>query len=153
MSEKHALVADTEHVTTTPLTALRRGAFLTYRWLLLAFLLLGIVQIFLAGLGVFSLSSQKLGAAGETAFGPHRSVGFAMGGIALLILVLALAARPGARAIILSTVLFLLTFLMQSVLASLADEHAFFGGLHALDGFVILGTAGYLYATSPRRQL
>ena len=141
--------------TRTPATSssVRRGALAGYRWLLLAFLLLGIVQIFLAGLGVFGLSGQKLGAAGETAFGPHRSVGFAMGGIALLILVLALAARPGARAIILSTVLFLLTFLMQSVLASLADEHAFFGGLHALDGLVILGTAGYLYATSRRPQL
>ena len=140
----------------TPIPAtsgsVRRGALAGYRWLLLAFLLLGMVQIFLAGLGVFSLNGQKLGAAGETAFGPHRSVGFAMGGIALLILVLALAARPGARAIILSAVLFLLAFLMQSVFASLADDHALFGGLHALDGLVILGTAGYLYASSRRRH-
>jgi len=133
-------------------SSVRRGAFAGYRWLLLAFLLLGVVQIFLAGLGVFSLDGQKLGAAGETAFDPHRNLGFAMGAVALLILVLALLARLGARAIILAVVLLLLTSLMQSLLAGLADDQAFFGGLHALDGLVILGIAGYLYASSRRLQ-
>ena len=33
------------------LTSVRRGALAAYRWLLLGFLLLGAVQIFLAGLG------------------------------------------------------------------------------------------------------
>jgi hypothetical protein len=85
--------------TRTPATSsgVRCGALAGYRWLLAAFLLLGVVQIFLAGLGVFSLDGQKLGAAGETAFDPHPTLGFAMGGVALLILVLALLARPGAR--------------------------------------------------------
>jgi hypothetical protein len=92
-------------------SAVRRGASTGHRWLLLAFLLLGVVQIFLAGLGVFSLHGQNPGAAGETAFGPHRSAGFAMGGVAFLILVLALIARPGTRAIVLSVVLVLLAFL------------------------------------------
>ena len=132
------------------LTGLRRTALIGYRWLLATFLLMGVVQIFLAGLGVFSLNGRKLGAPGETAFDPHRNLGFAMGGVAFLILLLALLARPGARAIILSAVLFLLAFLMQSVLASLGDNTAFFGGLHALDGLLILGIAGFLYASSRR---
>ena len=81
----------------TPVTGLRRGAFLGYRWALLAFLLAGVAQIFLAGLGVFRLQGEGLAAGGDTAFAPHRALGFTMAGIALLILVLALIARPGAR--------------------------------------------------------
>jgi len=69
-----------------------------------------------------------------------------------VILVLALVARPGTRAIILSAVLVLLTSLLQSLLAGLADNHAVYGGLHALDGLLILGIAGYLYAWSRRRE-
>lgn len=130
-------------------TRLRRAAQTGYRWLLLAFLLLGAVQIFLAGLGAFRI--DNLGVSGDTAFAPHRAVGFAMAGVALLILVLALIARPGARALIGSAVLFLLLVLVQSLLASLADNTVWFGGLHALDGLAILGIAAYLYLAA-RRQ-
>ena len=73
--------------------------------------------------------------------------------IALLVLVLAMIARPGIRAIIGSAVLVLLTSLMQSLLAGLADSHAIYGGLHALDGLLILSIAGYLYVWSRRRAL
>jgi hypothetical protein len=133
MRPNHAVATDTEHITTMPVTGLRRGAFLGFRWVLLAFLLMGVVQIFLAGLGVFRLQGQGLA------------------GIALVILILAVIARPGARAIIGSAVLVLLTSLMQSLLAGLADNHAIYGGLHALDGLLILGIAGYLYVWSRRR--
>jgi hypothetical protein len=137
----------------TPVTGLRRGAFLGYRWALLAFLLAGVTQIFLAGLGVFRLQGEGLAAGGDTAFAPHRALGFTMAGIALLILVLALIARPGARAITGSAVLVLLTSLMQSLLAGLGEDHAAYGALHALDGLLILGIAGYLYAQSRRRDI
>ena len=141
-----------EKVSAIPFTGLRGVAFRGYRWLLLGFLLLGVVQIFLAGLGVFSLQDQTLGGAGgDTAFAPHRSVGFAMGGIALLILVLALIARSGADAIAGSAVLVVLTSLVQSLLAGLADDHALYGGLHAFDGLLILGIASYLYVRSRQR--
>ena len=65
---------------------------------------------------------------------------------------LALIARPGARAITGAVVLVLLTSLMQSLLAGLADSQAVFGALHALDGLLILGVAGYLYARSRRHE-
>jgi hypothetical protein len=141
----------TDTSTPTTLTGVRRGAFIGYQWLLLAFLLLGVVQIFLAGLGVFNLGGQEVGAEGETAFDPHRNLGFAMGGLTLIILILALIARPGARAIILSAVMFLLAFLAQSILAGLGEDSPVFGGLHALDGLAILALAGFLYASSRRR--
>jgi hypothetical protein len=130
------------------LTSARRGALAAYRWLLLAFLVLGAVQIFLAGLGAFRI--DNLGVSGDTAFAPHRAVGFAMGGVALLILVLALIARPGVRAVIGSVLLFLLAVLVQSLLASLADHTVWFGGLHALDGLAILGIAAFLYLAARR---
>jgi carbon starvation protein CstA len=137
----------------TPITGLRRGAFLGYRWTLLAFLLAGAVQIFLAGLGVFRLQAQGLKAAGDTAFGPHMALGFSMGGLALLILIMALIARPGVRAIAGSAVLVLLTSMVQSLLAGLGDDHAVYGGLHALDGLLILSIAGYLYARARRQKI
>jgi hypothetical protein len=130
-------------------TSLRRAAQTGYRWLLLAFLVLGAIQIFLAGLGAFRI--DNLGVSGDTAFAPHRAVGFAMGGVALLILVLALIARPGVRAVLGSVLLFLLAVLVQSLLASLADNTVWFGGLHALDGLAILGIAAFLYLAA-RRQ-
>ena len=131
--------------------AAQPGAFLAYRWAVLVFLLAGVAQIFLAGLGVFSV--QDHGVNGDTAFAPHRTLGFTISGLALIILVLALIARPGARAITGSVVLALLTNLMQSLLAGLADSQAVFGALHALDGLLILGIAGYLYAHARRQQI
>lgn len=79
------------------LSGVRRYAFTAYRWLLLAFLLGGCVQIFLAG-------------------------------------VLVVQTTP-----------------LQSLLAGPADDAALYGGLHALDGLLVLGIAGFLYATSRRR--
>jgi hypothetical protein len=151
MTKNHAVAAAAPG-TTTRVTSLRRGAFRAYRWALLAFLLAGVTQIFLAGLGVFSLQGQGLEAAGDSAFAPHRALGFAMAGIAVVILLLALVARPGARAVVGSAALVLLTSLIQSLLAGLADNHAVYGALHALDGLLILGIAGYLYAHARRRE-
>ena len=147
MRQERALAAETEHVTAGPVTGLRRGAFLGYQWLLLAFLLAGAAQIFLAGLGVFGLFDT-----GGDTFAPHRALGFAMAGIAVLILVLARIARPGARAIAGSAVLVLLTSLVQSLLAGLGKDHAAYGGLHAFDGLLILGIAGYLFVWSRRHE-
>jgi hypothetical protein len=145
--------AGNEKVSASRFTGLRGIAVRGYHWLLLGFLLMGVVQIFLAGLGVFSLQDQTLGGAGgDTAFAPHRAVGFTMGGVALLILVLAVIARPGACAIAGSAVLVVLTSLVQSLLAGLADDHAVYGGLHAFDGLLILGIAAYLYARSRQRE-
>jgi hypothetical protein len=44
-----------------------------------------------------------------------------------------------------------LTSLMQSRLAGLADHHAIYRALHALDGLLILSVAAYLYLSSRGR--
>ena len=58
----------------------------------------------------------------------------------------------GARAITGPAMLVVLTSLMQSLLAGLAGDHAIYGGLHAFDGLLILGIAGYLYARARQRE-
>jgi hypothetical protein len=152
MRANHAAADGTVSGTEAPVAARHGGVFRGYQWALQAFLLAGVTQIFLAGLGAFRLQDQGLAAAGDSAFAPHRALGFAMAGIALLVLVLAAIARAGASAIIGSAALVLLTSLMQSLLAGLAGSHAVFGALHALDGLLILGIAGYLYARSRRTE-
>ena len=123
------------------------GVMLTvYRWALLMFLAAGVVQIFLAGLGAFKL----LHGAGDPALDPHRMLGFAMAG-AVIILILTLIARPGARAIVGAVLLVLMTAFLQSLLAGLADDHVIFGALHATDGLRILAIPAYLYVWTGRR--
>ena len=118
-----------------------------YRWALLVFLAAGVVQIFLAGLGAFKL----LHGAGDPALDPHRMLGFAMAGAAIIILILTLIARPGARAIVGAVLLVLMTAVLQSLLAGLADDHVIFGALHATDGLLILAIPAYLYVWTERR--
>jgi hypothetical protein len=132
------------------LTGVRRGALLACRWVLLAFLLAGAAQIFLAGLGVFSVTS--LGASADSAFSAHRGLGFAMAGAAVIVLILALIARPGVLQLALAGVLVVQTCLLQGLLAGLADNAALYGGLHALDGLLVLGIASFLYASDRRRR-
>ena len=131
------------------LSGVRRGALVAYRWLLLAFLLAGGAQIFLAGLGVFSFGDGDT-AGGSSAFDMHRALGFTLAGAAVVILILALIARPGVLPMWLAGVLVVQTCVLQSLLDGLADNTAVYGGLHALDGFLILGIAGFLYASARR---
>ena len=149
VAEQQDVADGTRTAVTASDGALRRRATTGYRWLLLVFLVAGAVQIFLAGLGVFHLHDYGLeAAAGDSALAPHRELGFIMADIALLILLLALIARPGARKVILAAVLVLLTAFGQPLLAGLGDDSAVYGGLHALDGLLIIGIAGYLYGSA-----
>lgn len=132
-------------------TTFRVGAFRVYQWALLAFLLAGCAQIFLAGLGVFSFGDHDV-AGGTSAFDAHRTLGFTLSGVAVIIFVLAAIVRPGALSLVLCGVLIVQTALLQSLLAGLGDSTALFGGLHALDGILVLGIVGFLYVTSRRRR-
>ena len=128
----------------------RRAARTGYRWLLLVFLVAVAVQIFLAGLGVFSFGDGDR-AGGGHAFSAHQGLGFAIGGASILLLALAIAARPGKLALWLAVALVVQTCLLQSLLDGLAGNTAVFGGLHALDGLLIAASAGVQYALARRR--
>ena len=129
---------------------LRRAARVGYRWLLLVFLLAVAVQIFLAGLGVFNFGNGDR-SGGDHAFSAHQGLGFAIAGASILLLALAITARPGKLALWLAVALVVQTCLLQSLLDGLADNTAVFGGLHALDGLLIAVSAGVQYALARRR--
>jgi hypothetical protein len=129
----------------------RRVTLTAYRWLLALFLLAGGAQIFLAGFGAFSLDTGRA-AQGSSAFSAHMALGFSMAGASLIILILALIARPGTLALWLSGLLVVQTCLLQSLLDGLADGASAFGGLHALDGLLIVASAGVMLALSRRRR-
>src|SRR5690242_21961935 len=89
-----------------------RRAATAYRWALLVFLLAVAVQIFLAGLGVFSFGNGDR-AGGDHAFSAHQGLGFAIGGASILLVVLAIAARAGRPAVWLGAALVVSTCLLQ----------------------------------------
>jgi hypothetical protein len=117
------------------------GVYRAYHWAVGVFLVCGAVQVFLAGLGIFSQS-------GDPGLDPHRFFALVLAGVAFVVVVLAAVARAGARTIVLCVLLFLLTFLLQGFLAVWGRDNAWFGGLHALDGLLLIGLAGYLFGTS-----
>jgi hypothetical protein len=94
-----------------------------------AFVACAVVQVFLAGLGVFD--DPKL-------FITHREFGYLFGWLTLVILVLALAGRMPRRVTGLS-ILLLVLFALQSVLVSVRGDLPAIAALHPLNGFAILG--------------
>src|SRR4051812_44807883 len=76
----------------------RRGADIVFAYLA-ALLVLGIlVQIFLAGFGVFDLHGQDLNNDATDSFDAHAALGHILAGVALLMLIAALVARTSKLA-------------------------------------------------------
>src|SRR5262245_18844248 len=80
MSESNTAVTGEQNNNAASRTGRPPVMLSVYRWSLLVFLAAGVVQIFLAGLGTFRL----LHGAGDSALDPHRTLGFAMAGIAII---------------------------------------------------------------------
>ena len=130
----------------TPVSGARRGASQVFAYLA-ALLLLGvIVQFFLAGLGTFDLHDQTLEHADS--FQPHEALGHILAAVGLLMLIAAIVARTSKVAIWGSLALVVLIEVVQVALAANGEDHAWIGGLHALDGVIILGLAGWLHMSS-----
>jgi hypothetical protein len=93
-----------------------------------AFVACAVVQVFLAGLGVFD---------DPRAFITHRGFGSLFGWLTLVILVLALLGRTPRRITGLCALLLLL-FTVQSVLPELRADLPKIAALHPVNGFAIL---------------
>ena len=98
--------------------------------LVLSFLFVGgvVVQVFLAGLGVFDSPSMFL---------THASWGYLLEIIPLILLVLAVVGRLGGRQILYAAALFGM-FILQSVFVSLRGDLPMIAALHPVNGFAIL---------------
>lgn len=105
-----------------------RLAFIGVAWLFLACV---VVQVFLAGLGVF---------AGAQNFTLHREFGYLFGWLTLVLLLLALVGRLGRRWIGLSA-LMLVLFAFQSVFVALREVIPEAAALHPVNALAIFGLA------------
>ena len=106
---------------------MRSGARLLHlvvAWLLVAGL---VVQIFLAGLGVFR---------GPDSFVTHRDFGYMLELLPVVLLILGLIAGFGRRAALLAAGIFGL-FMLQSVLVGLRADAPEVAALHPVNGFLI----------------
>ncbi|HEY5351677.1 MAG TPA: DUF6220 domain-containing protein [Streptosporangiaceae bacterium] len=116
--------------------AARRAAGAAYRYLIAFFVLGVLVQVYLAGVGVFGINARKVAKA--SSFDPHRAWGSVLMIVSIILLILALAAWKSVRAVLATFLLALLVVVAQTVLAAAGDSNKWVGGAHALDGMVIL---------------
>jgi Family of unknown function (DUF6220) len=118
---------------------------------LAAFFVLGVLlQVFLAGVGVFGINATKV--ANASSLDLHREWGSVLMVISLVLLILALIAWASRGTVIGTFILAVLVIVAQSGLAALGDSDKWFGGLHALDGMVILLLSLWLAVTAWRRR-
>lgn len=96
-----------------------------------AFVACTVLQVFLAGLGVFDDPGS---------FITHRNFGYTFGWLTLVILVLAIVGRTGRRSIGLAALLLVL-FTLQSVFVALRTDMPSVAALHPLNGFLIMLTS------------
>jgi hypothetical protein len=108
-----------------------RLAYIGVAWLFLACV---VVQVFLAGLGVF---------AGAQDFSLHREFGYVFGWLTVVLLLLALVGRLGRRWISLSA-LILVLFAFQSVFVALREVMPALAALHPVNALAIFGVALHL---------
>jgi hypothetical protein len=101
-----------------------RSVHLVLAWLLVAGL---VVQIFLAGLGVFR---------DPASFATHRDFGYMLELLPLILLVVGFIAGLGRRAALLAAGIFGL-FLLQSVFVGLRADAPDVAALHPVNGFLI----------------
>jgi hypothetical protein len=134
------------------MAGVRRGARSVMKWFAALYVVAIVVQVFLAGEGIFGLSNikhaddcNKAGAscvANSKTLDAHRALGFflTMPGAVLFLIVALLAWHPSTRVRVVSIVLPFLAFLQQI----LAAAGRWAGGLHPVNAFIVLGLFGWL---------
>ncbi len=139
---------------------MRHGARSVLKWFSGLYVVLIIVQIFLAGEGIFGLYNikhsddcDKTGAhciANSKTLDPHRALGFflTLPGALLFLIVALIAWLPDRHARIVSIVAPILTF-VQMVLPGLGRWG---GAFHPLNAILILGLYGWLFHTLRRES-
>ena len=128
----------------------RRAVDMAYGYLAAFFVVGVLVQVYLAGIGIFGINSTKV--ANATSLDPHRAWGTVLMVLSLILLILALIAWASRTTVIWTFVLALLVIVAQTALAAAGENSKWIGGLHALDGMVILLLSLWLAITARRRR-
>jgi hypothetical protein len=108
-----------------------KAARVVWMWLERVFLVGLFVQLLFVGFGVFPRSSDP------SPFALHRNWGFILGDIAVVLLLIALVARPGWKNVVLALIVGLLTFLAQPLLVSARHRAPIVAALHPVNALVI----------------
>lgn len=127
----------------------RRGLDRFYCYVSELFFAAVLLQVFLAGVGVFGDHSRKV--ADATSLDPHRALGSLLGIVSVALFLVALAVRRSRSTVVAALVLGVLTMAAQPALAGGGDSDKWVGGLHALDGMVILLLSGWIALVAYRR--
>lgn len=138
------------------MSSVRLGAAWMYRVLIALFAVAVVVEIFLAGLGIFrampgedeSVSHETI----EDKFDAHAALGDFLAGSTVLLLVLILIAWTGRRSIGATFGLALLT-VVQGILGGTGDSAPVAGAFHAINASLILGLSLFLTWRAWRGQL
>jgi hypothetical protein len=128
----------------------RRGVDRTYGYLAGLFVVAVLVQVFLAGVGAFGDHAGKV--ANAKSFDPHRALGTVLGFVAVVLFLAALAARASRATVIGAFLLATLTLVAQMALAGGGENNKWVGGIHALDGMLILVLSVWLAGSAHRRE-
>ena len=124
-----------------------RWARIGYSLVAWLFAIAAVIQIYLAGQAIFVPPNS---------FELHRNVGYGVGILGLILLVLSFAARMPLRVIAATAVLFVL-MIVQSVLIFMRADQPNLAALHPVNGFLIVllsvwiawKTLGYIRAPLP----
>jgi Family of unknown function (DUF6220) len=116
-----------------------RTVHMVVAWLVVAAL---VVQVWLAGQGVFDTSAG---------FAPHRDLGYTIGLVPIVLLVLGLLGGMGRRVALLAVAIFVLV-IVQSVLVFQRESNPSIAALHPVNGFLILLLAIVLALDSSRMR-
>ena len=108
-----------------------------------------VVQVFLAGLGVFGAHGATLDHA--SSLDAHRAFGDVLGVVAIVLFVWSLPGMP-RRLVATTLAIAVLTEVAQHGLAQAGLRHSWAGGLHAADGALILLLGVYVTVTARRAQ-
>jgi len=111
--------------------SIARNVYVVVAWLFVAAL---VVQVFLAGLGVFDSAAN---------FATHRDVGYTLELFPVVLLIVGLVGGMGRRLSILAIVVFV-QFILQSVFVAMRDSAPQIAALHPVNGFLILLLAVYI---------
>jgi hypothetical protein len=144
--------AQAPHATTTPeaLTGWRAGVDRVYRYLIGLYVVALVLLVYLAGEGIFGEHATKI--ADAKSLDPHRVFGSVLGLVAIVLFLLALAARVNRATVINTLVLALLAFVGQHALAGAGESNKWVGGFHVIDGVGIFALAVWLAYSTHRRS-
>jgi hypothetical protein len=130
------------------MSSIQRGAFTLYRYLIVLFAGACVVQVFLAGRGVFGIrpapSGQSVGEFfdHQKSLDPHRMLGDILGIVAVVMLAAALVAWRDRRLIAWTLGLAIATEVLQHAFA--LPDHPWVAGFHVVSGVSILGSGVWL---------